>query len=109
MNAILVNAYSSLSDQTKFRLNEVNKIKYYFNSEIQFRKMMSKKLSKHIAAFDYFDKTLFLSATSGGVSIISFASVTGGFAGLASASFTQVFSLTTGTIINQKKKNSYAC
>ena len=31
-----------LSDQTKFRLNEVNEIKDYFNSEIQERKTMSK-------------------------------------------------------------------
>ena len=45
MNAI------PLSDQTKFRLNEINKIKNYFNSEIQERKTMSKKLSKYIAAF----------------------------------------------------------
>ena len=37
-----------LSHQTKFRLNEINKIKYYFNSEIQERKVMSKKISKHI-------------------------------------------------------------
>ena len=42
-----------LSDQTKFRLNEINKIKDYFNSEIQERKTMSKKLSKYIDAFDY--------------------------------------------------------
>ena len=41
-----------LSDQTKFRLNEINKIKDYFNSEIQERKAMSKKLSKYIAVFD---------------------------------------------------------
>ena len=34
---------------TKFRLNEINKIKDYFNSEIQERKIMSKKLSKYIA------------------------------------------------------------
>ena len=27
----------SLNDQTKFRLNEINKIKDYFNSEIQER------------------------------------------------------------------------
>ena len=33
----------SLSDQTKFRLNEINKIKDYFNSAIQERKTMSKK------------------------------------------------------------------
>ena len=47
-----------LSDQRKFRLNEINRIKDYFNSEIQERKTMNKKLSKYIAAFDYIDKTL---------------------------------------------------
>ena len=57
-----------LSDKTKFRLNEINKIKDYFNSEIQERKTMSKKLSKYIAAFDYIDKTLIVSCpTSGGI------------------------------------------
>ena len=59
---------NTLSDQTKFRLNEINKIKDYFNSEIQERKTMSKKLSKYIAAFDYIDKTLIvLSAANGGI------------------------------------------
>ena len=57
-----------LSNQTKFRLNEINKIKDYFNSKIQKRKIMNKKLSKYIAASDYFDKILIiLSATSGEV------------------------------------------
>ena len=32
----------SLSDQTKFRLTEINKIKDYFNSEFQESKTMSK-------------------------------------------------------------------
>ena len=69
------------------------------NSEIQERKKTSKKLSKYIDAFDYFDKSLIvLSATSGGVSIISFASVIGVPVGIASASFTLAFSLTTGII-----------
>ena len=82
-----------LSDQTKFRLNEINKIKDYFNTEIQEIKTMSKKLSKYIAAFDYIDKTLIvLSATSGGMSTISFTSVIGIPAGIASASFTLIFS-----------------
>ena len=99
-----------LSDQTKFRLNEINKIKDYFNSEIQERKTMSKKLSKYIAAFDYIDKTLIvLSATSGGISIISFTSVIGIPAGIANASFTLVFSLATGITkkllkVTRKKK-----
>ena len=33
-----------MSDQTRFRLNEINKIKTYFNSEIQERKAISKIL-----------------------------------------------------------------
>ena len=72
----------------KFRLNEINKIKDYFNSEIQERKIMSKKLSKYIAAFDYFNKALIvLSAISGGISLISFTSVIGVPVETASASF----------------------
>ena len=77
----VTNTYSSLSDQTKFGLYEINKIKQYFNSEIQERKMISKKLNKDIAVSDYFDKTLILfSVTSGGISIISFTSVIAVFA-----------------------------
>ena len=34
-----------LSDQRKFRLNEINKIKDYFNFEIQERKIMTKRLN----------------------------------------------------------------
>ena len=37
-----------LIDQTKFRLNAINKVQDYFNSEIQERKTMGKKLSKYI-------------------------------------------------------------
>ena len=104
----------SLSDQTKFRLNEINKIKDHFNTEIQERKTISKKLSKYIAASDYIGKTLIvLSATSGGISVISFTSVIGIPAGIVSAGFTLVFSLATGIIKkilkvtrNKKKKHN---
>ena len=97
-----------LSDQTKFRLNDINKIKDYFNSKIEERKAISKKLNKYMAAFDYIDKTLIvLSATSGGTSIISFASVTGVSAGIASASFTLIFSLTTGIIKKQLRRTRH--
>ena len=51
---------------------------------------------KYIAAFDYFEKTLIvLSTTNGGISIISFTSVIRASVGIASASFSLVFSLTT--------------
>ena len=99
-----------LSDQTKFRLNEINKTMNYFTSEIQERKTISKKLSKYISTFDYIDKILtVLSVTTGGTSIISFTSVIEVPAGIASAIFTLVLSLTTGIIKKiierNKKKN----
>ena len=46
-----------LNDQQQFRLNKVNEIKDYFVAAIKERKLMSKRLSKYIASFDYFDKT----------------------------------------------------
>ena len=102
----------SLNDQTKCRLNEINKIKDYFKFEIREREAVIKKLSKYIAALDYTDKKLIaLSATSGGISIISFTNVIGIPAGVMSASLTLVFSLTIGIIkkllkeTRKKKKN----
>ena len=57
------NIYPSLSatllnDQQQFRLNKINEIKDYFVAEIKERELMSKRLSKYIASFDYFDKSL---------------------------------------------------
>ena len=61
-----------------FRLNKVNETKDYFIAEIKERELMTKRLSKYIASFDYFDKSLIvLSATSGSISIASFATVFG--------------------------------
>ena len=81
-----------LSEQTKFRLTEVIGIENYFHQEIDQRKSCSKKLSKYVTAFDYVDKILIvLSATSSGVSIISFTSIIGAPVGVASASLTLIF------------------
>ena len=69
---------TKLSDQTKFRLDEIKKIENYFNSEINQRKLCSKKLSKYVTTFNYIDKILIvLNATTGGICIISHASVVG--------------------------------
>ena len=88
-----------LSDQTKFRLYEIKKIENYFINEINQRKSYSKKLSKYVTEFDYIDKILIiLSATTGGVCIFSFTSVIGAPFGIASTSFTLIFSLTKGII-----------
>ena len=72
-----------------------------------------KKLSNYIADLDYFGKALIvLSATSGGISIISFTSVIGIPVRIASASFSLIFSLATGIIkkvskITKKKKKKH--
>ena len=90
---------TNLTDQTKFRLNEISKIEIYFNAEISQRKSCSKKLSKYATVFDYIDKVLIvLSATSGGVCIIPSVSVVGAPVGIAGAIFTLILSLTTGII-----------
>ena len=88
---------TDLSEQTKFRLDEISKIENYFHEAINQRKSSSKKLSKYVAIFDYVDKILIvLSATTGGVSTCSLTSIVGAPAGITSASFTLIFSLTTG-------------
>ena len=103
----------SLTNQTKFRLDEISKIENYFIKEINQRKSCSKKLSKYVAVFDYIDQALIvLSATSGGVSIILFTSIVRAPVGIASAGLTLFFSLTTGIVKkllnitrNKKKKH----
>ena len=83
------------------------------NQEINQGNSYSKKFSKYVVAFDYIDKILILlSATTGGVSIISFTSIVGAPVEMASASFTLIFSLTTGIVkkllhITRKKKKKH--
>ena len=75
---------------------------------------MSKRLSKYIASFDYFDKSLIvLSVTTGSISIASFATVIGAPVGMASANFSLAFSISTGIVKkllrtrwNKKKKHN---
>ena len=98
----------SLNDQTKLRLDEINKMKDYFEFEIREREAVIKKMSRYTPALDYTDKILIvLSATSGGISIICVTNVIGIPVGVISVRLTLVFSLTTGIIektIKRKKK-----
>ena len=90
---------TNLIEQTKCRLDEISKIENYFYQEINQWKLCIKKLSEYVAAFDYIDKILIvLGAASGGLSIILFTSVVGAPVGIASASFTLIFSQTTGIV-----------
>ena len=102
-----------LSELTKFRLSETFGIENYFYQEINQRKSCSKKLNKYVTDFDYIDKILIvLIATRSGVSIILFTSIVGAPVGIASATLTLSFSLTTGIVKkllsitrNKKKKH----
>ena len=102
-----------LSEETKFWLNEIIRIENYFYQENNQRKPCREKLNKYVTAFDYIGKILIvLSTTSSGISIISFTSIFGAPIGIASASLTLIFSLTTGIVKkllnitrNKKKKH----
>ena len=99
-------------DKTKFWLSEKIGIENYLYHEINQRKPCNKKLNKYVTVFDYIDKILIvLSATTSGVSVISFTSIVGAPVGIASASFTLIFSLTTGIVeiteYSEKKKEKH--
>ena len=99
------NIYPKLNDQQQSRLNKINEIKDYFVVEIIERELMCKRLSKYIAFFDCFEKSLIvLSATSGNISIASFTTVIGATVGIASASFSLAFSISREIMKNCSKQ-----
>ena len=79
---------TNLSDQTKFRLDEIRNIE------------------KYVFAFDYIDNNFnVLNSTTGWVCIISHATAVGVPVGIASAGFTIALSLATGIVKKNIKSN----
>ena len=98
-NSVVEFGKINTTEQTKFRLSEIIAIENYFYNEINERKSYIRKLNKYITIFEYIDKILIiLNATSRGVSIISLVSIVGVPVGIASASFTLIFSIVKGII-----------
>ena len=86
-----------LTDANKYRLDEINKIKMYFDNEIKERKDIIKKLNKYLVSFDYLGKIFItLSASFGTLSIASYAAVVGIPVGIAGSSLTLIFTIGTG-------------
>ena len=108
-----VNNIIELTDVNKYRLDEINKIRDYFNNEIKERKDIIKKLNKYLVSFDYLEKIFItLSASFGTLSIASYASVVGIPAGVMGASLTLVFTIGTGIsksllILTKKRKKKH--
>ena len=106
------NLTENIPNKQQLRLNKISKIKDYFLAEIRERQLISKNLSKYIASFEYFSKSLiFLSVVASSISTASFATVIGAPAGIIGASCGLTFSITSGfvkkflkTIRNKKKK-----
>ena len=88
-------------------------MKDYLIDEIKERKDIVKKISKYIVAFDYADKLFITLSTSfGALSIVSHATVVGIPVGIAGASLTLIFTVTTGVVkkllnITRKKKKKH--
>ena len=107
------NEISELKYLTKYRLDEINKIKYCFNAEIKERKDIVKKISKYTVVFDYADKlSITLSASFGTLIIASYATIVGITVGIAGASLTLKITVTTGVVktllnITRKKKKKH--
>ena len=86
-----------LADVNKYKIDEVHKIKEYFDNEINKRKEIIKKLNKYRVSFDYLDKIFItLSASFGLLSIASYAAVVGIPVGIAGSSLTLIFTIGTG-------------
>ena len=103
-----MNNIIELTNVNKYRLDEINKIRDYFNNEIKERKDIIKKLNKYFVSFDYLDKIFIaLSASFGTLTIASYALVVGTPAGIAGSSLTLIFTIGTGIskpLLNVTKK-----
>ena len=74
--------------------------------KIRETELISKNLSKYIASFEYFSKSLiFLSVVASSISIASFASVVGAPAGMLGASCSLTFSIIPGFVKKVFKNN----
>ena len=104
---------TELTDANKFRLDEINKIKEYFDNEIKEGKDIIKKLNKYLVSFDYLDKIFItLSALFGTLSIDSYVAVVGIPVSIAGSSLTLIFTIGTGInksllkVTKKKKKET---
>ena len=92
-----MNNIIELTDVNKYRLDEINKIRDYFDNEIKEKKDIVKKLNKYLVSFDYLDKIFInLSASFGTLSIASQATIIGIPAGITGASLTLIFTIGRG-------------
>ena len=93
-----------IEDQSNYRLSEISQIKNYFNEEIQYQQFLTKKLSKYLTVFDYFNKILIVVLTvfSGTNTFSNFNNKQ--LLGLMTSVFSLSFSLSFGIIIKLQQE-----
>ena len=93
------NLNANISNEQQLRLNKINEIKDYLLPEIREKELISKNLSKYIASFEHFSKSLiYLSLVASSISIPSFATLIGAPAGILGANCSLTFSVTSGFV-----------
>ena len=55
---INLNTKYSPQDQSSYKLNEISKMKDYFNEEIRYQQSLTNKLNKYLIVFDILSKIL---------------------------------------------------
>ena len=100
MEAIKLECKAFPEDQSNYRLNEISKIKNYFNEEIEHQQSLTNRLSKRLNILDYSNKILTVALTVFSSTNI-FAHVKGKkkLLGLITSIFSLLFSLSFGIII----------
>ena len=101
-----MNNIIELTNVNKYRLDEINKIRDYFNNEIKERKDIIKILNKYLVSFDYLHKIFIaLPASFGRLSIV--VKLVDTPAGVAGSSLTLILTIGTGiskSLLNVTKK-----
>ena len=95
----------NLEDESNYRLNEISKIKDYFNEEIQYQQSLTNKLNKYLTIFDILGKilTVFLTVFSSS-NIFSHIKKKKKLLVLITSIFSLIFSLSFGIIIKLKQE-----
>ena len=104
METITLEFKELLEDQSNYRLNEISRIKDYFNVEIQYQQSLTNKLSKYLNVFDYSNKILTVVFTVfSGTNIFSNVN-NKHLSGLITSVFSLPFSLSFGIIIKLQQE-----
>ena len=103
----------SIENDTIFRINRIRDKYNYLFSEIREREKISKSIGKYVSILNYIDKSfIVLTTISGGVSVTSFVTAIGAPVGLASASVSFIFAISSGLVkkllnLSFKKKHKH--